>query len=59
MSQIGTLSQYALAVQEAQIAIIRNNAEMQQNTIEVLLESSEDLTISSSSNRGYYVDVSI
>ena len=59
MSQIGTFSQHALAVQEAQMAIIRNNAEIKQNTLEILLETSDNLTISSSSDRGMMVDFSV
>ena len=59
MSQIGTFSQSALAVQEAQMAIIRNNGEIKQNTLEILLEPSDKLTISSASDRGTIVDFSI
>ncbi|MFV0626742.1 MAG: hypothetical protein ACK5N8_05285 [Alphaproteobacteria bacterium] len=59
MSQVGTFSQYALSVQEAQIALIRNNAEMQQKTVEILLENSDNLTVSNARDRGTIVDYSI
>lgn len=55
----GTFSQTALAVQQAQMAIIKNNAELQQKTLEVLLEIPQNMNTSSSADRGHYVDVSI
>lgn len=59
MSQVGAFSQQALAVQEAQIAIIKNNAEMQQKTIEVLLESADNIKVSKDPRLGNIVDFTV
>lgn len=55
----GTFGQTTLAVMQAQMAIIKNNAELQQKTLEVLLEIPQDMAISSLNDRGNYVDVRI
>lgn len=57
MSEIGSFSKQDLAVHQAQIAIIKNNAEIQQKTMEVLLETPEEMTVSISMHKGNYADM--
>ncbi len=57
MSEIGALGSYALAMQQIQLNIIRQNAEMQQQVAEVLLDTNR--TVTASADKGVCVDVSI
>lgn len=57
MSEIGALGSYALAMQQIQLSIIRQNAEMQQQVAEVLLDTNR--TVTASVDKGVCVDVSI
>ncbi len=57
MSEIGALGSYALAMQQLQLNIIKQNAEMQQQIVEVLLDP--DRMVSASSDLGTNIDVSI
>ncbi len=57
MSEIGALGSYALAMQQLQLNIIKQNAEMQQQIVEVLLDP--DRMVSASPDKGTNVDVSI
>ena len=57
MSELGALSSYALAIQQTQLSLIKNSIELQQQAIEVLLESSREVPVSE--NIGTNVDVSI
>ncbi len=56
MSELGSLSSYALIIQKTQISLIKNSAEMQQKTIEVLL-GDDNRAISSAEFIGKNVDV--
>lgn len=58
MSDIGAISSYTLAIQQMQLSLIKNSAEMQQKTIEVLL-GEDTRAISGDSPIGKTVDISI
>ena len=58
MAELGALSQYALSVQQMQMAVIKTQMEMQQQVVELLMESSERM-VSLSATHGHNVDVSI
>lgn len=57
MSELGAVSQYALAVQQMQMSLIKSNVELQQQAVEVLLENSR--AVPASDTLGCNVDVSI
>lgn len=57
-AQIGAFSQYALAVQQMQMSLIKNSIDMQRQTIETLFGDNA-ATVAPSSNLGRNVDVSI
>lgn len=57
MSELGALSSYALAVQQTQLSLIKNNVEMQQRLVEVLFEDNRSVPISN--EIGQNVDISI
>ena len=58
MAELGALSQYALSVQQMQMSVIKPQMEMQQQIVELLMESSERM-VSLSATHGHNVDVSI
>lgn len=58
MAELGALSQYALSVQQMQMSVIKTQMEMQQQVVELLMESSEHM-VSLSATHGHNVDVSI
>ena len=58
MAELGALSQYALSVQQMQMSVIKTQMEMQQQVVELLMESSERMG-SLSATHGHNVDVSI
>ena len=58
MAELGALSQYALSVQQMQMSVIKTQMEMQQQGVELLMESSERM-VSLSATHGHNVDVSI
>lgn len=57
MSELGAISSYALAVQNMQMSLIKNQINMQQQAVEILLDSSKN--VPTSSNLGQNVDISI
>lgn len=57
MAEIGSLSSYALAMQQIQLSIIKQNAEMQQQTVEILLDPNR--MVSASADKGTNIDFSI
>lgn len=57
MSELGALSSYALAVQQTQLSLIKNNVEMQQQLVEVLFEDNRSVPVSN--EIGQNVDISI
>lgn len=57
MNEIGALSSYALAMQQLQLNIIKQNAEMQQQIVEVLLDPERTAPVSA--DKGTQVDLSI
>lgn len=57
MSELGALSGYALAIQQTQLSLIKNSAEMQQKLVEVLFE--DNRIVPTSSEVGRNVDVSV
>lgn len=57
MSELGSLSSYAMAIQQTQMSLIKNSAEMQQKLVEVLFEDNRN--VPASSDVGQNVDVSI
>ncbi len=57
MSELGALSSYALAVQNMQMSLIKNQVEMQQQAIEILLDPERSVPVSSS--LGQNVDISL
>ena len=58
MAELGALSQYALSVQQMQMSVIKTQMEMQQQVVELLMDSSERM-VSLSATHGHNVDVSI
>lgn len=58
MSELGSLSSYALIIQKTQTSLIKNSAEMQQKTVEVLL-GDNNRGVSSSEFVGKNVDISL
>ena len=57
MSELGALSSYALAVQNMQMSLIKNQVEMQQQAIEILLNPERSVPVSSS--LGQNLDISL
>lgn len=59
MSDLGALSSYALAVQNIQLAAIKNTAEMQQQAIDILLDPESSRSVPPSEFLGRNADVSV
>ena len=57
MAELGAISSYALAVQNMQMSLIKNQVDLQQQAIEVLLDSSR--MVSTSATTGQNLDLSI
>ncbi len=57
MSDLGAISSYALAVQNMQMSLIKNQVEMQQQALEILLDP--ERTVPTSSSLGQNVDISL
>lgn len=57
MSELGALSSYALAVQNMQMSLIKNQVEMQQRAIEILLDPSSSVPVSDT--LGQNIDISL
>ncbi len=57
MEGIGAISSYALAMQQLQLNLIKQTAEMQQQVTEILLNP--DRMVTASNDKGTVVDVSI
>lgn len=57
MSELGALSSYALAVQNMQMSLIKNQVEMQQQAIEILLDPSS--SVPASETLGQNLDISL
>ena len=57
MSEIGAIGSYALAMQQLQLSIIKQNAEMQQQIVEVLLDPNR--TAPASSDKGMQIDFNV
>lgn len=58
MAELGAISSYALAVQNMQMSLIKNQVDMQKQAIEILL-GSDNRSVSPSATMGQNVDVSI
>jgi len=56
MSELGSISSYMLAIKQVQVSLLKNTAEMQQKTIEVLLGDDTN-RISANDMVGKNVDV--
>lgn len=59
MAELGAISSYALAVQNMQMSLVKNQVDMQQQAIEILLGGNEDRQVPVSSTLGQNVDVSL
>lgn len=57
MGEIGAIGSYALAMQQLQLSIIKQNAEMQQQVTEILLNP--ERMASAASDKGTVVDINI
>lgn len=57
MSDLGAISSYALAVQNMQMSLIKNQVEMQQLALEILLDP--ERSVPTSSSLGQNVDISL
>lgn len=57
MDGIGAISSYALAMQQLQLNIVKQNAEMEQQVVNILFDANR--TAPASSEKGTIVDVSI
>lgn len=58
MAELGSLSSYALTVNQVQLNAIKNTAQTQQQLIEVVRENTERL-VAASSIQGQHIDISI
>ena len=58
MSELGALSQHALNIQNMQMAIIKNQVQMQQKVVEVLLENTQEM-VQASETLGTKLDISV
>ncbi len=58
MSELGPLSSYALVLQQMQLSLIKNSAEMQEKAVEVLL-GDDDRAVLPDNTVGQNVDVSL
>ena len=58
MSELGALSQYALNIQNMQMAIIKNQVQMQQKVVEMLMENTQDI-VKASETLGTKLDISV
>lgn len=59
MSELGAISQYALAMQQMQMSLMKNQVEMQQQAVEILLGGTDDRSVSPSPTTGVNVDKTI
>lgn len=59
MAELGALSSYNLAVQQMQMSLIKNSADMQKQAIEILLGGSNERSVAPSATTGQNVDVSV
>lgn len=57
MAELGAISQYALAVQQMQMSLIKSSVDLQQQAVEVLLENSR--SVPQSDTLGHNLDISI
>lgn len=57
MGEIGALGSYALAMQQLQLNVIKQNTEMQQQVVEMLLDSAR--TAPQSTDKGTKVDLNV
>ena len=57
MDGVGAIGSYALAMQQLQLNIIKQNAEMQQQVVEILFDAARSAPVSS--DKGTNVDISI
>lgn len=57
MDGIGSISSYALAMQQLQLNIIKQNAEMEQQVVDILFDSNRSAPVSS--DKGTNIDISI
>lgn len=57
MGEVGAIGSYALAMQQLQLNIIKQNAEMQQQIVEVLLDP--ERMASASADKGTVVDFNV
>ena len=57
MDGVGAISSYALAMQQLQLNIIKQNAEMQQQVVDILFDANHNVPVSQ--DKGSVVDVSI
>jgi len=58
MSELGALSQYALNIQNMQMAIIKNQVQMQQKVVEMLMENTQNM-VQASEILGTKLDISV
>ncbi len=57
MAELGAISQYALAIQQMQMSLIKNSVDLQQQAVEVLLDNSR--SVPQSDTVGCNLDISI
>ena len=57
MSDLGSLSSYALAIQQTQMSLIKNSIDVQQQLVEVLFE--ENRNVPTSTEVGQNVNVTL
>lgn len=59
MAELGAISEYALAVQQMQMSLMKNQVEMQQQAVEILVGGTDDRSVSPSATTGINVDKTI
>lgn len=59
MAEIGAISQYALAIQQMQMSLIKNSSDMQKMAIDTLLGTGNERSVPQSSTCGQNVDISV
>ena len=58
-STLGSLSSYALAIQQMQMSVIKTDINIQKQAVDILLNSGSERNVPVSENLGQNLDISI
>ncbi len=59
MAELGALGQYALNVQNMQVALIKNQVQLQQKAVDILMDAAHDVSVAPSETLGTHLDISV